>query len=97
MLVMSRRASDKEILLLIEDYVLHGKRQAYDDLVTLVYRELQKNIYYTLKKFDKSTAEEYIRSESADLSHDFLLDKFEHAVANVSAGQGVFLDLAFSV
>ncbi len=57
MLVMRRRASDKEILLLIEDYVLRGNRQAYDELVTLVYRELQKNIYYTLKKFDKSTAE----------------------------------------
>ena len=89
-LVMKRRASDKEILLLIEDYVVHGKRQAYDELVTLVYRDLQKNIYYTLKKFDKSTAEEYIRSESADLCHDFLLDKFEHVVRTYQPVKGSF-------
>ncbi len=90
MLIMKRKASEEEILRLIADYVQNGNRQAYDELVTLIYRDLQKNIYYTLKKFDKSTADEYVRSQATDLCHDFLLDKFEYVVRAYQPVRGSF-------
>jgi len=90
MLVMKRKASEEDIIRLIRDYVENGDWQAYDELVTLIYRDLQKNIYYTIKKFDKSTADEYLRSEATDLCHDFLLDKFEYVVRAYQPVKGSF-------
>jgi len=92
---MKRKASQSELLRLVTDYIHKGSQEAYDELVTLIYRDLQKNIYYTIKKFDKSTADEYVRSEATDLCHDFLLDKFEHVVRTYQPAKGSFRTWVF--
>jgi len=87
---MKKKRDLSEILSLIQRYIRQGDQDAYDELVTYYYREVQKNIYYTLKKFDTSTLDEYLRNNSADICHDFFMDKFEQVLRGYDSSKGSF-------
>ncbi len=87
---MKKKRDLSDIPSLIERYIQHADQEAYDELVTFYYREVQKNIYYTLKKFDTSTPDEYLRDSSADVCHDFFMDRFEQVLRKYNSSKGSF-------
>ncbi len=89
-LPMKEKRSPDEILVLVQRYIEQNDQQAYDELVTYYYRDVQKNIYYTLKKFDTSTPYEYLRDTSTDICHDFFMDKFQQVVRAYDPLKGSF-------
>jgi hypothetical protein len=87
---MSKKSPPCDIPNLLRSYLSTGSPSAYDELVTCIYRDIQKHIFYTLRRFDTVTLDEYLRDEAADLCQDFFMDKFDDVIRNITLTKVLF-------
>jgi len=92
---MSKKSPPCDIPALLRSYLSTGSPSAYDELVTCIYRDIQKHIFYTLRRFDTVTLDEYLRDEAADLCHDFFMDKFDDVIRKYNPDKGSFRTWVF--